>query len=141
MTRVTQRKQRRRVCAFVGTSCAYACAPVHSLAAAPPTRNADLMVDPSKLKVAELQEELKKKNLSTTGKKAELVARLEEALANETTAEPEAPAPEPEAPEPEAAEPAADPGMPEGKPARGDLGGHSSHPSCITFLRHACVQL
>mmetsp|Transcript_16827 Transcript_16827/g.37741 ORF Transcript_16827/g.37741 Transcript_16827/m.37741 type:complete len:292 (-) Transcript_16827:706-1581(-) len=67
------------------------------------------MVDPSKLKVAELQEELKKKNLSTTGKKAELVARLEEALANETTAEPEAPAPEPEAPEPEAAEPAADP--------------------------------
>ena len=37
-------------------------------------------IDPSKLKVAELKEELEKRGLDTSGKKAELVSRLEDAL-------------------------------------------------------------
>ena len=40
-------------------------------------------VDPSKLKVQELREELENRGLETEGKKAELVARLEEALKGE----------------------------------------------------------
>lgn len=37
-------------------------------------------IDPSKLKVAELRDELEKRGLDTSGKKAELVSRLEDAL-------------------------------------------------------------
>jgi ribosomal protein L22 len=67
------------------------------------------------LKVAELQEELEARGLPKSGKKAELVARLEEADAGSADAEaPAEEAPEEEAPEAEAAEePAA-----EEKPAR-----------------------
>lgn len=40
-------------------------------------------IDPSKLKVAELKEELEKRGLDSSGKKAELVSRLEDALSGE----------------------------------------------------------
>lgn len=40
----------------------------------------------AKLKVAELKEELKKVGLSTTGKKAELLSRLEEYFAEQVRA-------------------------------------------------------
>ena len=70
-------------------------------------------MDIKKLKVPELKEKLSERGLSTAGKKDELVARLESAIADEAaaSAEPAAeeaapveaePAPEPEAPEPEA---------------------------------------
>eukprot|EP00321_Phaeocystis_globosa_P011765 CAMPEP_0118830714 /NCGR_PEP_ID=MMETSP1162-20130426/28070_1 /TAXON_ID=33656 /ORGANISM="Phaeocystis Sp, Strain CCMP2710" /LENGTH=57 /DNA_ID=CAMNT_0006762073 /DNA_START=31 /DNA_END=200 /DNA_ORIENTATION=- len=50
-----------------------------------------------KLKVPELKEQLKERGLDTTGKKDELVARLESALADEAaaSAEPAAAAPAP----------------------------------------------
>lgn len=37
-------------------------------------------LDPSKLKVAELKQELEKRGLDSSGKKADLVSRLEDAL-------------------------------------------------------------
>lgn len=40
-------------------------------------------IDPSKLKVAELKKELEKRGLDSSGKKAELVSRLEDALSGE----------------------------------------------------------
>ena len=65
--------------------------------------------DIKKLKVPELKEQLSERGLSTTGKKDELVARLESAIADEAAASAEpaaAPAAEPPAPEPVAAAPA-----------------------------------
>ena len=64
-----------------------------------------------KLKVPELKEQLKERGLDTTGKKDELVARLESALGDEAAGGTEsaaAPAAEPPAPAPaaEAAAPA-----------------------------------
>ena len=60
-----------------------------------------------KLKVPELKEQLKERGLDTTGKKDELVARLESALADEAAASDEpaaaAPAAQPPAPAPAAA--------------------------------------
>lgn len=44
----------------------------------PESVTADL--DPAKLKVAELKEELEKRGLDSTGKKADLVSRLEDAI-------------------------------------------------------------
>ena len=41
-------------------------------------------VEPSKMKVAELKEELKKRGLETSGKKGELVSRLEKALEDDS---------------------------------------------------------
>ena len=59
-----------------------------------------------KLKVPELKDQLKERGLDTTGKKDELVARLESALADEAAASTEpaaaAPAAEPPAPAPAA---------------------------------------
>ena len=49
-------------------------------AASGSTSTAAASIDPSKLKVAELKEELEKRGLDTSGKKAELVSRLEDAL-------------------------------------------------------------
>lgn len=49
----------------------------------PPKKRAtagDDSLDPSAMKVADLKEELEKRGLETTGKKAELLARLEDAL-------------------------------------------------------------
>lgn len=42
-------------------------------------------VDPAKMKVAELKEELEKRGLDSTGKKADLVSRLEDALNSSNT--------------------------------------------------------
>lgn len=44
------------------------------------TNGGDTSVVPSKMKIGELKEELEKRGLDTAGKKAELVARLEDAL-------------------------------------------------------------
>ena len=41
-------------------------------------------IDPKKLKVAELREELKARGLDAKGNKAQLVKRLEEAIAEES---------------------------------------------------------
>ena len=41
-------------------------------------------IDPKKLKVAELREELKTRGLDTKGNKAQLVKRLEKAIATES---------------------------------------------------------
>lgn len=41
-------------------------------------------LEPSKMKVGDLREELEKRGLETSGKKAELVARLEDALKGES---------------------------------------------------------
>ena len=49
----------------------------------PKKRAATANLDPSKLKVAELKEELEKRGLDTSGKKADLVSRLEDALSGE----------------------------------------------------------
>ena len=45
-----------------------------------PPAPADNDLNPSAMKVAELKEELEKRGLETNGRKAELLARLEDAL-------------------------------------------------------------
>ena len=45
-----------------------------------PASASDTSLEPSKMKVSGLREELEKRGLETTGKKAELVKRLEDAL-------------------------------------------------------------
>ncbi len=46
----------------------------------PPTDTEGNSLELSKMKVSDLKEELEKRSLQTTGKKPELVARLESAL-------------------------------------------------------------
>ena len=72
-----------------------------------------------KLKVPELKEQLKERGLDTTGKKDELVARLESALADEAaaSAEPAAAAPAAEPPAPAPAAVAAAPAVAAAAPA------------------------
>lgn len=67
---------------------------------------ADAMAAFNKMKVAELRDELQSRGLDTSGTKAVLLERLEEALAATAAAAPAAAAPAPEA-APAAAPPAA----------------------------------